>query len=57
MPAGRGRGDGCVCGRLWVGLFGFFTEQLEEELLLCHLFTFGAVDALEECGDDAFLDG
>jgi len=40
-----------------VGLFCLIFEELEEELVMAHLLALGSVNALEQGGDDAFLDG
>jgi len=59
--AGLGRED---FSRRWnvgpndgVGLFCLVLEELQEELVMTHLLALGSVNALEQCGDDAFLDG
>lgn len=40
-----------------VGLFCLVLEELQEELVMAHLLALGSVNALEQGGDDAFLDG
>ncbi len=45
-----------VCGRGGFGLFCLVSEELQEELIVTHLLAFCAVNALEQCRDDAFLD-
>ena len=46
-----------VFGSGGFGLFCLVSEELQEELIVTHLLALGSVDALEQCRDDALLDG
>jgi hypothetical protein len=37
--------------------FCLISQEFQKELIMTHLLALGSVDALEQCGDDAFLDG
>jgi hypothetical protein len=46
-----------VCGNGGVWLFCLVPEEFHEELVVIHLLAPGSVEAFEQSGDNAFLDG